>query len=83
MANRKVYHGISLEKTILEEARRYAREEGFASIAEFIRWLIKTYPFIKALKQACLLDESTTLQDMRGAKIKEVAETLYSSKNNG
>jgi len=53
MANKAVYHGISLEKEILEKAKRYAKEEGFTSAAAFIKWLINSYPFIKALKQMC------------------------------
>ena len=53
MANKAVYHGISLEKKILKEARKYAEEEGFTSVTAFIKWLIKSYPFIKQLKNLC------------------------------
>jgi len=56
MANKAVYHGISLEKKILEEAKKYAEEEGFTSVTTFIRWLIKSYPFIKELKNCVSRD---------------------------
>jgi len=33
MANKTIYHGILLEKEILNEARKYAKEEEFISVA--------------------------------------------------
>ena len=45
------YRGFSIEVELIEEAKKYAKEEGFKNIADFIRFLIKTYPYTKRLRQ--------------------------------
>jgi len=42
------YGGVSLEKSVLEEAREYAQKEGFRSTSAFVTYLIKLYPEIKS-----------------------------------
>ena len=45
------YQGLSLEKELIEEAKKYAEEEGFSTVTDFIRFLIKTYPYTRRLRE--------------------------------
>ena len=45
------YQGLSLEKELIEEAKKYAEEEGFSTVTNFIRFLIKTYPYTRRLRE--------------------------------
>ena len=45
------YKQVSLEQKTFELAERYAKEEGYSSVSSFIRNLIRSYPFIKMIKE--------------------------------
>lgn len=40
------YSGISLEVNTMELAEKYRKDSGFTSIAQFVSYLIRTYPLI-------------------------------------
>jgi len=44
-------HGLSLDVETIEELKKLAKEEGLQTVSSFIRYLVKTYPTLKRIKE--------------------------------